>query len=149
MRPTPSKSVSTTRKVKAEPSDTPKVKAGNSISSAARGSKRKALHEQVFEVAAEKRAQRLKKSTIKEKEKTTHSRYKYELKSKLELAKLEHEQRQAEAERVHQMAMLDRQIELEHLCRGDQPAPVFGGVAGGPAYGAPPPGVYDPSFLRM
>jgi hypothetical protein len=65
---------------------------------------------------------------------------------------LEHQHNEAERQRQHELAMLDRQIQLEQMRQAGAaafgpPAGAAFGPPGGPAFGAPPPmHVYDPAL---
>ncbi|KAJ7911696.1 hypothetical protein B0H13DRAFT_2328078 [Mycena leptocephala] len=93
----------------------PRVKAEPSQASAARGTKRKSVHDQVEALATQDRVQRLKVAEVREREKTARAKHKYDTKSELELAKLQHQQVEAEHQRQHEFAMLERQIQLERM----------------------------------
>ncbi|KAJ7454930.1 hypothetical protein B0H11DRAFT_2068140 [Mycena galericulata] len=114
-----------------------------------RGTKRKSIQEHVEEIATADRAQRTKVAEIREHGKTVRAKGKFEAKSELELAKMRHQATEAERQRQHEIAMMDRQMELERIRQAGPAA--FGPpqVPGGPAYGAPPPqSAYDPSLFR-
>ncbi|KAJ7858305.1 hypothetical protein B0H13DRAFT_2356586 [Mycena leptocephala] len=124
----------------------PRVKAEPSQASAARGTKRKSVHDQVEALATQDRVQRLKVAEVREREKTARAKHKYDTKSELELAKLQHQQMEAERQRQHEFAMLERQIQLERLRQ--QAGPSTYGPPGGPAFGAPPPAsAFDPQLF--
>ncbi|KAJ7465849.1 hypothetical protein B0H11DRAFT_2284788 [Mycena galericulata] len=113
------------------------------------GTKRKSIQEHVEEIATADRAQRTKVAEIREHGKTVRAKGKFEAKSELELAKMRHQATEAERQRQHEIAMMDRQMELERIRQAGPAA--FGPpqVPGGPAYGAPPPqSAYDPSLFR-
>ncbi|KAJ7737139.1 hypothetical protein DFH07DRAFT_966583 [Mycena maculata] len=114
-----------------------------------RGTKRKSMQEHVEEIATADRAQRAKVAEIRENGKTARAKGKFEAKSELELAKMRHQATEAERQRQHEIAMMDRQMELERIRQAGPAA--FGPpqVPGGPAYGAPPPqSAYDPSLFH-
>jgi hypothetical protein len=73
---------------------------------------------------------------LREKEKSVRAQSKYDALSALEVAKMKHREREGECQRQHELMMMERQIELERICRG------------GPSFGAPPaPNVYDPGLF--
>jgi hypothetical protein len=115
--------------------------------SAARGTKRKSIHEHVQDIATQDRTQRLKVTKVKEQEKTVRSQAKSQAKNTLEMVKMEYSRREAERQHQHELSILERQIDLERLRRGGPlPEPVFG-FHGGPAFGAPP-NAMDPALFQ-
>ncbi|KDR81305.1 hypothetical protein GALMADRAFT_222736 [Galerina marginata CBS 339.88] len=78
--------------------------------------KRKAsVMEQITEMAHEDRSQRVKIVEVKQRGKTHRSRVKYTTQNDLEMARLKHQESQSALQREHDLAMMDRQMEVERI----------------------------------
>ncbi|KAF8233746.1 hypothetical protein L208DRAFT_1377196 [Tricholoma matsutake] len=75
----------------------------------------KAIADKVQEIADMDYSQRMKITKIKEQEKTNRSQAKYQSKHALEMAHMEFQHREAESACQHQLQLLEKQVELEHL----------------------------------
>ncbi|KAK7015981.1 hypothetical protein R3P38DRAFT_3203707 [Favolaschia claudopus] len=80
--------------------------------SSARGIKRKYMHEQIADLTAQTHAKQLKLGEVKERGKTVRAKAKYAGKSGVEFARFEHQQHEAKLQREHELAMLERQMQL-------------------------------------
>ena len=71
--------------------------------------------EQITKMANEDRSQRVKIIEAKQKGKTRCSRVKYATQNELEMARLKHQETQSALQRQHDLAMMDRQMEVERI----------------------------------
>jgi hypothetical protein len=111
-----------------------------------RGTKRKALHDQIFDIAHEDKIQRVKIVEIKEKEKSRRAKAKSALKHDLEVAKMRHAADEAAKQRAHEARMMELQMNFQ--MRHEIPAHAPALVNFGP-FGHPPPQRYDPILLNQ
>jgi hypothetical protein len=116
----------------------------------ASGTKRKALHDQILDIANEDRIQRVKIVEIKEKEKSRRSRTKITVKHQLEVARMRHAAEEAAKQRAHEAQMMERQMNFQiHLGRPAPalaPAPVNGAPGHHPAAAG---FMFDPALLNQ
>jgi hypothetical protein len=108
----------------------------------ARGTKRKvSMMDQITELANEDCSQRLKMIEVKQREKTRRLQAKYQTQNELELARMRHQEQQGALQRQHDLVMMERQMDLEHLrstaaypqaqlAPGAYPGPPYGGHFG-------------------
>lgn len=95
------------------------------LSTAARGSKRKQMHETLADIAQEERQVRAKVAIAQSQERTRQQELKYEKKYRFQQAQLDFQREEAEKNRMeqrkqreHELMMLEKKIELERLMRG-------------------------------
>ncbi|KAJ3502371.1 hypothetical protein NLJ89_g8915 [Agrocybe chaxingu] len=123
---------------------TPVPKKAKASTPAPPSTRRKAIHNKIYEIAEEDRQQRTQVITFKEKEKTERARIRGKLKTDLELKRMQHQAQEAERQRAHEVRMLEMQHQMRFGIAQPPPPPAQpweapGPHHGGPAGGAPPP----------
>jgi hypothetical protein len=91
---------------------TPASKKVNTTTPAPPSTRRKAIHDRIYEIAEEDRQKRTQVIKLKEKEKTERARIRGTLKTDLELKRMEYQAQEAERQRAHELRMLELQQQM-------------------------------------